>query len=366
MLRKLLLFVLVVVVLACVGVVVVIALYPKEAQDVAEKAVKGEPIPILSRRPPPRPTPVPGTPTPIPTPETAPVARQIRVKADEYPFRLSNQITQPDGRMRITLDLQNKSGKLWPVAYVTMSSAYHPERSHYRLDNWKNGEVRSIDYVFPKEEMRERLRDLRVEDVSSVPPSESGLDEGTGNGGESPGALGLWTNLKEAAGVPPPPPEEIAAAKAETSPETAMALKKGTGLNINLEGLGEIDATQLETEGVTGTEQQARTAYNAAVKAASNAVASMKWLAQTLGSMPFDDAMADEGPGTEQLNLVRQSIDAYQDQAIRLQQIQTQTPTQSVELLIKTLEQTSETLLSYQQALERQIRAAKPEFRLVE
>lgn len=371
MVRKIFLGILVFLVIACLAIILAVAFWPNQVRELKKNVEEGKPL--IARKPPPRPTPLPSTPTPLPTPATQKVERRIRVKPGDFPFNLSAKAELPNGKMRITLDVKNESQKEWPVAYLTISSAYHPDRTHYRIDNWHLGELRSIDYVFPASQMAERLRDLRVEDVTSVPPaealsgtsSEPSASSGDTSGSlEGSGALGLWDRAKKATGVPPPPPEEMAAVMEKVAPDTADQIRKGTGLTINLEGLGEIDVQPLPLEGVTGPAREVRIQYNAALKAAADATKAIKALGDIIAATPWKDAMTPDGPGTKQLEVVRTLLDSFQDKAIRIQKIHSENPTRETETLTKTLEHASETLLSYQQTLERQVRAAQPRFEL--
>ncbi len=368
--RNVLIIVLLGVIAISLGVILVISFKPQEAKAVATRIIEDKSLQsILPRRPPPRATPIPATPTPEPTPEMQEIARRIRARAEDFPFRLTNRLVQPDGQMRVTLDVRNSSGREWPVAYLTISSAYHPERLQYRLDEWKKDEVRSIDYVFPSAEVYQRLTDLRVEDVTSVPGKESLTEapagESEGPEGKTAGTLGLWSGLKGAIGVPPPPPEEIAQVMANTSPEAAREVSRGTGLTINLDGLGQIKTIPLPLENYSGTDREVRAAYNEAVQSAYPAVEGMRALGKILSEKPWDEAMTPQGPGVQELESIRSAIDQFQNKAVQIHQIHARAGNPETARQVAQLKEVSDVLLAYQDALERQVRAAHPKFALM-
>jgi hypothetical protein len=366
MLNKLLLGLLVVVVVGLLSAVMYLAfLSPKQREEkkkeIAEMATR-------ARRPPPRPVSA-ATPTPEPTPSVPRIARRLRVKAEEYPFRVVKSVTQPNGEMRVTLEIKNASDKDWPTAYLTLSSAFHPARPQYRLDNWRYDQVRSVDYVFPSHELRERMGELRIEDVTSVPTGEAlagvGVSVEPGIVTESGGALGLWRRTKKGLGVAPPPPEEMARLLAMDSPERARELEQGTGLQINLDGIGELDIEPIEIpETLDAEEARARRLSNEGIGKANEVIQAIRGLGDILAEKPWDEAMTPDGPGPKQMEFIQQRMNAFFANAIELQQHDEEHPSRETTAALRRLEQASDLILSYRDALERQVRTAQPDFAL--
>lgn len=364
MLNKLLLGLLVVVVVGLLSAVMYLAfLSPKQREEkkkeIAEMATR-------ARRPPPRPV-TEATPTPEPTPSTPRLARRLRVRAEDYPFRVVKSVTQPNGEMRVTIEIKNASEKDWPVAYLTVSSAFHSARPQYRLDNWRYDQIRSVDYVFPSHELHERMGELRIEDVTSVPTGEvlSGVGVAVVPGYEPDpgGALGLWRRAKKGLGVAPPPPEELARLLAMDSPELARELKQGTGLRINLDGIGELDTEPIEiSERLDAHEALARRLSNEGIARAAEVIGAIRGLGDILAEKPWAEAMAADGPGLRQMEYIQKRMNSFFSKALELQRHDDAHPSPETTAALKRLENASDLIINYRDALERQVRTAQPDF----
>lgn len=365
MMNKLLLGLLVLVVVGLLSAVVFLAfLSPKQREEKKKEIAE---LATRARRPPPRPV-VAATPTPEPTPSTPRITRRLRVRAEDYPFRVVKSITQPNGEMRVTIEIKNASEKDWPVAYLTLSSAFHPARPQYRLDNWRYDQTRSVDYVFPSHEMHPRMGELRIEDVTSVPTGEVlgiGVAVEPGRETETGGALGLWRRTKKGLGVPPPPPEEMARLLAMDSPELARELERGTGLQINLDGIGELDAEPIEIpETLDANEARARRLSNEGIGKANEVIQAIRGLGDILAEKPWNEAMATDGPGPKQMELIQKRMNAFFAEAIELQQHDQEHPSKETTAALQRLEEASDLILNYRDALERQVRTSQPDFEL--
>ena len=362
--RNVLVGLLVLVIIASLGAILVILLWPDKAQNVAtDTALRTF---KFARKPPP---PKPATPTPAPTPGPKRIERLVRVRAEHYPFRVESSEAQGDGNIRVSFKVRNNSGEDWPVAYMTFSSAFHPNRQEYRLDNWRQHEERTLDYVFPAHEKEERLREFRVENVSGVPTKGKPVEALGAVGGAlqlenaSGAGLGLWRGIKDVLHVPPPHPEEVVRILAESSGMEAQ-LALGTGLEINLEGLGTIDPTPLSLAGVGPKDRKARVLLNQAVSQAAYAMEEIQALGNLLHETPWIEAMKPGGPAKRQIKVVEKNMDDFFAKAVELHQFHSKNLSKETQSLVKRLNEVSETLRKYHDSLERQIKTAHPRFSL--
>ncbi len=353
-------------VVALVSLVLFVVFAPKKAQVVAKAA--GEKT-GLARKPPPRAI-VKATPTPVPTPSLPAVARKLRVPIENYPLKVVDNTTQEDGQMRLTLMVKNRSGIDWTTAYLTLSSGFHPYKAQYRLDNWKQGESRTIVYVFPSREYQARVRELRVEDVSKIPTAPEMLErmgvKVSDKATSGPGMTRAWRSLKSALHVPAPPVEDLVIAAAQGEPGKVNALIQSGTMSVNLEGLGTVDATPVDIDSSDGEILKAAAACNKAIQAASMEVTSIRALGDLLSSESWDNVMMKEGKGAAALQAIRAQDQQFMNQAIAVQSLHSKRNQPETARMVERLDRISQVVLQHRQALERQVQTAHPGFSLAE
>ncbi len=355
-------------VLVFVAVILFILYSPERAKDMGRKA--SEHVANV-RKPPPRPTIIP-TETPMATPASPRIPRELKVSEASYPFRVKQRVNQPDGKMRVTIEIKNNSIREWPVAYLTLSSAFHPAREVYRFDSWKIGETRTVDYVFPASEFRERLGELRVEDVSGRPPSAAMLERmgvaaaAPGKETHSPGLLRMWSRGKSSLRIAGPSADEMLLALAGGEAEKVREMTQNVGVSIDLSGLGVLDTVALNPNEVQGPERQARELYNEAMAAADETIQALRELGDLLSARPYGEAMAPGGPGMTLLERIRENDQELFERILAVQSIHQRKATPETERLTRRLQEASDLVKNYKDTLERQARAAYPKFTLGE
>jgi len=83
-----------------------------------------------------------------------------------YPIKI-NRRTYPDANsITVELAVQNASGTHWKTAYVTLRSSQVAKAQLFEIEDWKIDEVVGLEYTFPRTEIQQRMRNLRVLSVS--------------------------------------------------------------------------------------------------------------------------------------------------------------------------------------------------------
>lgn len=79
-----------------------------------------------------------------------------------YPLSISKRQYLEDGSMVVDLFIKNDSGFHFVNALVVLRSEDYPRPQGFQIPEWRFGEVGLFRYKFPKEDMVERLTNLRV------------------------------------------------------------------------------------------------------------------------------------------------------------------------------------------------------------
>jgi len=83
-----------------------------------------------------------------------------------YPFTI-NKTTFPDSRtVNLEIAIKNQSGVHWETAYVTLRSPRVKEGVLFQVNEWQIDEIVGLDYAFPRAELEDRVKELRVVSVS--------------------------------------------------------------------------------------------------------------------------------------------------------------------------------------------------------
>ena len=172
---------------------------PREAAKVSAPAPTGSPVAAVAavaepaRRPPPR----TGTTTPAkpaggmpPKAEgsnekpatlddsfkisrkaryVGPLKERVGVKApppELYPMTVSSRTFPDANSMTVVLAVQNLSGIQWKTAYVSFRSPKHNMPYQFVIEDWQLDEVIGFEYTFPKNDVEERLTDLRIAGIN--------------------------------------------------------------------------------------------------------------------------------------------------------------------------------------------------------
>lgn len=365
MAKNILIGILVTMVILTVGAILFMQLNKREARKIVKSVTNSQ---IVSKRPPPpKATPKP-SPTPLPTPVNQKIARTLRVRPEDYPLQPVGKPARSGGKYRVTIEIQNRSKRDWPEAYVVLSSAYHPKREVYHLSNWKNNDTRQVDFVVDENEWVDRFTELRVEDVTETAPTEAVLQAQNAAGGASAGGsrgalLGLWGGTRRSLNVAPPAAEELSKVLEQAAPVGAAKGKAGVAVSFDgLPIIQSVEATDLSQ--VAGKDREVRKLGNDGVDAAVKAIDAIKALGEVLTKTPFAEAMAPEGPGTKGIAEFKKHSDEFFKFAVTVQQTQAREKTVETQLQVKRLEQASDVIRQYRDALQRQVRAAHPEFTL--
>lgn len=85
---------------------------------------------------------------------------------ESYPIDIIRR-TYPDARsMTVEIAIKNASGTHWKTAYVTLRSPQFEGGQLFEIDDWRIDEVVSLDYTFPRGEVDDRIKFLRVAAVN--------------------------------------------------------------------------------------------------------------------------------------------------------------------------------------------------------
>lgn len=82
-----------------------------------------------------------------------------------YPFSPIRRTFPDANTMTVELAIKNASGMQWKTAYIALRSARHNETVQFQVSDWQIDEIVGLDYSFPKDEVQNRLFELRVVSV---------------------------------------------------------------------------------------------------------------------------------------------------------------------------------------------------------
>lgn len=86
--------------------------------------------------------------------------------ADLYPITIVRRTFPDAATMSVEIAVKNLSGNVWRSAYITIKSPKVPEGTLYEIRDWQLDEVVGLEYRFPRGEVQDRMRDLRIVSVS--------------------------------------------------------------------------------------------------------------------------------------------------------------------------------------------------------
>lgn len=94
-------------------------------------------------------------------PSTAPVTEDAP-PPQLYPFAARRRTFPDDKTVEVEFLIQNVSQRFWAPANVVFRSPGYPRNEVFRIDRWRLNEIALVRYRFPKSELENRLKLLRI------------------------------------------------------------------------------------------------------------------------------------------------------------------------------------------------------------
>lgn len=83
-----------------------------------------------------------------------------------YPFTVSKRTYPTNNTIMVALAIRNSSGIHWKTAYVALRSSRVDQSQLFEIQDWGIDETVALEYSFPRSEVNDRMRELRVVSVN--------------------------------------------------------------------------------------------------------------------------------------------------------------------------------------------------------
>lgn len=221
-----------------------------------------------------------------------------------YPFSVVRRVFPTPDTIRLELNIRNASGSFWEVATLYFKSERHAQAVAYRIERWRPEETISLEYTFPKTELEDRLKNLRLVRISGLRSSavltEMLSDRRIGETGGS--ASTGKTSAGSASSVTAPGLMGLVGAM--TSPFTGVEVNIGGGATavpdtpVSIVYPGEHSVADKNPLSITGGTADGDRAAELAGKVHYSALTVQMKLSEfvaTVQNKPFATAMSDGG-----------------------------------------------------------------------
>jgi hypothetical protein len=235
--------------------------------------------------------------------------------AELYPFEITRR-TYPDANsITVEIAVKNASGMHWKTAYITLRSP-KVERGHrFEIQDWRIDEIVGLEYTFPREQLDDRIRYLRITNVSGnqresaladlLSANRRKLVDQTGNvnvrdarrAGDTLTAPGLLSYVSNAqmpfTGI------RVLASENTGKPKKFLEINISPDLQIPADPAQQVRETSEERREVAGLIND----FHSAALDVQNAV---QEFGNAIGSQPYNEAIA--GPAIQPLEELRRAI----------------------------------------------------------